>query len=97
MSDEGFKKFGENIKDRWFGKELKTLKDLTNRYGYDIDSASWEDLRDAAREWITELEKVPSESTTKIGGFEVDNYAYEAEHPPIIIAWIKHFFNLEGP
>lgn len=85
--------------------ELKTLRDIekpipmNTKYVIMDESknglALSNDLRVAAREWIKELRNVHCNTSVTIGGFRVDNILDETEEPLVIIAWIKHFFNIE--
>lgn len=87
-------------------KELKTLKDLTNRYGYDVDSASWSDLRDAARDWAGKIIRDMVIDSSKIGPITINErgiltieIGITSDIPAMnqaigMLAFIKHFFNL---
>jgi len=73
---------------------LKTLKDLRGlpRYGFKTRKYSIEedDLRQAAREWIKELENY------YLGGYTFGDKWYSSDEGiDLAVGWIKHFFNLE--
>jgi len=75
---------------------LKTLKDfaetmLTNDGIYTNNYA----LRQAAREWMEELDRINIDSHRTL---VINNMGYELTHDEIIQLreWIRYFFNLEG-
>ena len=81
-------------------KSLKTLKDVCHwiPLNFDIDDDAFlaRDLKDAAREYIKELEKdiVVSEYFFVEGETGNLNPAKSIKHE-YTIDWIKHFFNLD--
>ena len=81
---------------------MKTLKDLDRLLlcaGVDVDYVDANDLEDAAREWIKQINinqyentKLGKWGTATIDDLDINCGEYSCDN---IVDWIRHFFNLE--
>lgn len=87
--------------------DLKSLRDILDNGSESLKDRTYEEIRNAAKDWIKEIEKEVNVDSSRIikstinddGDFE---YWYEdkvedqiQETSIALIAWIKLFFNLE--